>query len=59
MGLLYVKVLECDFDNFVSCCQERVEQAVYGCGVAAGVVRTAEGSVLLAVRGRVDQAFTG
>lgn len=57
MRFLHVEVLECDLNDLVSASDERVEQAADVVLVRVRVVRTAECSVLLAVRGREHQTL--
>lgn len=58
MCLLNVEVLKDYLYYLVLAGHEGVQQTVDGRGVVPGVVRTTEGTVLLAVSGCVQQALT-
>lgn len=57
MRFLHIEVLERNFDDLVAACDECVQEAVDIVLVWVWVVWTAEGPVLLTVRGREQQAL--
>lgn len=59
MFLVDIEVSEDNFNDFVRCCEESVEQAVEAGGVGARVAGAAECAAFLAVRrGEADASAT-